>query len=143
LLLWGNVLDSWSLGNSSGLVLLNLIGLLGLHLLEVSFLKLLLGGLEVGISGGGVLGSLSLDLIEGHTDNGLLNSGGSLGSLLLDVLDLGLLQESTGSLGPEELYWLDSLVEKGSGLGAHKVMNLTVSCGESRSSTWVDFHLCV
>ena len=93
-------------------MLLCLLGLSSLHLLEVSVLDFLLGGLESGISGFDVLASLSLDLIKGHTNNGLLDSSGSLGSLLLNVNNLGLFVESSRSLSPSELNWLDSLVEK-------------------------------
>ena len=94
--------------------MLGLLLLLLLHLLDVSILQVLLGGLEVGISDLGVFVSLSLDLIEGHADNSLLNLGGSSGPLLLEVKNLGLLVESSGSLGPGKLDGLNSLVVKAS-----------------------------
>jgi hypothetical protein len=139
-LLW--CLDLWSinlLGWSSVLLDLGSFGLLSLHLLEVSVLKIFLGGFEIGISDLSIFTSLSLDLIKGHTDDSLLDSCSSSGSLLLEFTDSGLLVESTGSLGPGQLDWLNLLVEQTSCLGGEEEMDLTISSSEFGSSTGIDF----
>ena len=135
--LWSSLGD-WSFGGSS-LVALGCSSFLLLHLLHVSGLQLLLGGVESLVSSGFVLSSLSLDLIEGHTNDGLLDSGGLSSSLLLDVLDLDLLVISSRGLGPGELNWLDFLVEQSSGLRGDEKVDLT---SESESSSRVDFFSC-
>ena len=135
--LWSSLGD-WSFGGSS-LVVLGLSSFLLLHLLHVSGLELLLGGVESLVSSGFVLSSLSLDLIEGHTNDGLLDSGGLSSSLLLDVLDLDLLVISSRGLGPGELNWLDFLVEQSSGLRGDEKVHLSILTSESGASTRVDF----
>lgn len=108
---------SLSLGGSSRFGHLSFFRLLLLHLLDVPVLELLLGGLEGLVSGGGILVPLSLDLVETHTNHGFLDSGRSSGSPLLNVFNLYLVVESSGSLCPSELHWLDSLVIERSRLG--------------------------
>jgi hypothetical protein len=107
----GGSLGSWSFGGSGGVLFSTWGSFLGLHLFDVSFSDLLLGSLKSLISGGGVLSSSSSDFIKRHTNNGLLDSGSSSCSLLLDVFDLDFLVESSGSLSPSKLDWLDLLVE--------------------------------
>ena len=107
--------------------------------LDVSFTHFLLGGIESLVSGGVVFLLSSSDFIERHADNSLLDSGCSSGSLLLNIVDLNLLVEPSGGLGPGKLNWLDSLVEKGSSLGGDEKVDSAISSSEATSSTWVNF----
>ena len=100
----GHVLTLWG-----GFLILSLVKF-SLELLLVSVLQSLLSSFNILVSGASILLSLSLDVIKGHTDNRLLNSGLSSSSLLLDVFNSNFLVESSGSLGPSKLDWLDSLV---------------------------------
>merc|ERR1719230_1794531 len=106
--------------------MLSLSSFLLLHFLDISSLKLFLGIVNLLISSSFILSSLSLDLIETHTDDSFLNSGSSLSSLLLNVLDLDLLVVSSGSLGPSELNWLDFLMEESSSFGADEKVDFSV-----------------
>ena len=128
---WSSLLGGWGFGGWGLVLLASADGFLDLHLFDVSLSDFFLGSIESLISGGGVLGSLSSDFIERHTDNGLLDSGGSSGSLLLDVFDLDFLVESSGGLSPGELDWLDLLVEKRSSLRRNKKVDLTIFTSES------------
>ena len=110
---WGLFLS----GLLGELGLVNLLGFLGLHLLDVSISDLFFGSFDVLVSGGVIFLLSSSDFVKGHTYNSLLNSGGSSGSLLLDVFNLNFLVESSGCLGPSKLDGLDFLVEKTSSLG--------------------------
>ena len=133
-----NVLD-WSSFLLDCLVHFSLFLLLGLHLFDVSISDFFFGNFKEFVSCGVVLLLLSSDFIEGHADNSLLDSGSSSGSLLLDVFNLDFLVESSGSLGPGKLDWLDLLVEKSSGFGGNEKVDFTIFTGESSTSTWVNF----
>ena len=140
-LLWSS-LGSWSLLSGSlwdSLLLL----LLGLHFLEVSVLDILLGSFDGLISGGGILVTLSLDILETHTNNGFLDSSGLSGSLLLDVLSLYFLVLSSPGLGPGKLNGLNFLVVKRSGFGGNEVVDLSILTNELGASTGPDTHLRV
>ena len=139
-LLWSS-LGLWSLLSSSLGDRLLCILLLGLHFLEVSILNILLGSLDSLISGGTILVTLSLDILETHTDNGFLDSSGSSGSLLLDVLSLYFLVLSSPGLGPGELNGLNFLVVKGPSLGGNEVVDLSILTNELGASAGPDPHL--
>merc|ERR1712127_797960 len=117
---WSSLLGDWSFGGWGLVLLATGNGFFSLHLFDVSLSDFFLSSIGSLISGGGVLGSLSSDFIEGHTNN-----------VLLDVFDLDFLVESSGGLGPGELDWLDLLVEKSSSLGGNEKVDLTIFTSES------------
>jgi len=141
-LLLGSVLDSWGLGSSSSLWLF-CYSLLSLDLLQVSIFDILLGGLNSLISGGSILASLSLNILETHANNSLLNSSRLSSFLSLDLFNFDFLVLSSPCLGPGELDWLDILVVKRSNFRVHKILRFSVLTSELGASTRPDFHLGV
>lgn len=134
------MLGLWSLLSSS-LGSLLLILLLSLHFLEVSVLDLLLGGINGLISGGRILVTLSLDVLETHTNDGFLDSCSFSGSLLLDVLSLNFLVLSSPGLGPGQLNRLDFLVVKRPSFRADEIVDLSVLTNELGASSGPNTHL--
>ena len=124
-------------------VLLRLLGLLGGHLLHLAVLELLDGdvvGLVALVTG---LSLAALDLVEGHTNNGLLDADGLAGSLLVQLVDSDLLVEASPGEGPGELNGLDFLVIHATGLGGNEEVGSSVSSDVSAAATGVDLVLSV
>ena len=86
--------------------------LLLIHLFLVAVFDFLLLLVEVLVSGAGVFGLSSLDLLKSHADDGLSYSSCFSSSFLLDFIDFNLLVKSSPCLGPGKLNWLDFLVIK-------------------------------
>jgi hypothetical protein len=128
------------LGTSLGLSL-SLITHLGLLLIKVLLLELLLGLGKSGVLLGIGLSTSSLDLLKGHTNDGLSDTGSLSGLLALDLIDTDLLVHASPGLSPGELNGLSSLVVEAAGLRANEEMSLTVLGSELDTVTGVDLHL--
>lgn len=90
---------------------------------------------SLSLGGGSLLG---LELIEGETNESLLDSLGSSSSLLGVGLSLTLLVHLSPCLSPVELNRLDSLSEERSNLVADEEVDLSVLRDETLTSTGVD-----
>ena len=95
------------------------------------------------LSGSGFVGlwlwgsSLDLEVLEGETNNGLLDALSSSGSLACVSLGLSLLVHLSPCLSPLELNWSDSLSEQRSGLVTNEEMDLSILSNEALASSWV------
>jgi len=130
----GNILGGGSLG--CGCLLL--VSALGLDLLLLALLDLLLGSLELLLALLGLLTLSSQDLVETHTNDGLLDAGGLPALALGNLISLDLLVEASPGLSPGELHCLLALVEEGSNLAREEVVDLAVLRSELFASTGVD-----
>ena len=109
-----------------------LLGGVGLVLLGRGVLASLGGGADFG-----TLGLLLLDVIEGHTDDGLLELDGALALLLAAFLSLALLVHAAPLLGPRELHSLLLLHVKGGGLVGDEHESLAILGNELRAAARV------
>ena len=105
------ILDLLLLLSTCSLLLLRLCGLLFLHSLHFTILDLLLAGVVLLLSVFAGLGLLSLDVIEGHSNDSLLDLGGLPGTSLGGVINLDFLVELSPGGGPGQFNWFDLLVE--------------------------------
>ena len=94
---------------------------------------------SLSLGGSGLLG---LELIEGETNKGLLDSLGSSSSLLGVGLSLTFLVHLSPCLSPVELNRLDSLSEERSNLVADEEVDLSVLRDETLTSTGVNAKVC-
>ena len=121
-----------------GLSCFLLLLLSGLHLAILDFLVSVLSHLV------SVLTSFSLsslDLIEGHTNDGLLNFGGLSGTSLGGVINLDLFVELSPGSGPSQFDWLNFLMEQRAGLGSNKVGNSSILSSKANSTSRHDSEL--
>ena len=123
--------------------MLGLLGLLGLHVLNLAFLDFLNGNVVLLVTFVTGLGLSTLDVVEGHTNDGLLDAGGSASSLSSEVVNPDLLVEASPCEGPGELDGLDLLVEEGAGLCGNEEVGLAVLGDMSATATGVDLALSV
>jgi len=131
------------LRRTSGTVLLSALLLLLLLDLSLTLLDFLGSGVSVLVARLTGLGLSSLDLIKGHTDDGLLDAGGLARSLSHNIVNLDLLVECSPGEGPGELDWLDFLVEHLASLVANEVVSFSILGDETTAAAWEDFEFCI
>lgn len=85
------------------------------------------------------LGLLSLDIVKGHANDGLLDAGSLTGTLLGELIDADFLVEASPCKGPGELDSLDLLVVHGTGLVGDEEEESAVFGDESTALAGVDF----
>ena len=137
-----NVLDGLVSSFTTGsLVLLAFVGFLGLHLLGLAILDILceLFGSLVSVFTG--LGLLSADLLDGHTNDSLLDASGLARFLLLKFVNFNLLVVGSPCHGPGKLDRLDLLVVEAASLGRDEVVSPTVLRDEAGAAARHDFVL--
>ena len=120
------LVDSLILGLASAFLVLGSLGLLLLHLLSLALLDLLSGGIGVLVTVLARLSLLSADLLDGHTDDGLLNAGRLAGSLLLNIVNFNLLVMGSPGHVPGQLHWLDLLMIETAGLRGDEIVRPSV-----------------
>merc|ERR1711981_795044 len=121
-----DVLDSLLSSLSSGSLILGYVSFLGLDLLGLAILDLFGEGLVSLVSVLTALSLLSSDLLDGHTDDSLLDASGLARFLLLKFVNFNLLVVGSPCHGPGELYRLDFLVVEATSLCRDEVVSPTV-----------------
>jgi len=137
----GDVLGGLSCGGN--VLLHDILGLLGGDLLGLAVLDLLLVGLENLVTVFTGLGSSSLDLVKGHSDDSLADLGGLASVTLLDLLGSDLLVLGAPFLSPSKVDLFDALVEHSAGLLGKEVGGLTVLRDKATATSWVNLVCCV
>lgn len=127
-----------SFRSGGGLGHLGFIGLLGSSDFLLAGFDFGLGGGESGVSVASGFSALSLDLIKGHTYDGLADLGVLASVSLLVVIGSDLLVLASPGHGPCEVDGLGSLVEHASGLGGDEVRKSRVLGDESATDSGVD-----
>jgi len=120
---------------AAGLSVLLLLGFLCLHGFGLAILDLLgsrVGSLVSVLTG---LSLLSADLLDGHTDNSLLDAGGLSGALLNLIVNFNLLVVGSPCHVPGKLHGLDFLVEQAACLGGDEVVSTSILGDESGSAS--------
>ena len=119
------------------------LGLLGLDLFQLALLDLLDSGIVLLVTFVARLGLSSLDFVEGHANNGLLDAGGLAGALSGQFVDADFLVEASPCLCPGKLDGLDFLGEHAAGFVGNEEVKLAVFGDESAAFSGVDLVLSV